>query len=77
VAPDVGQASQAAEKVPWFVILSEGKNLSWIKTRDSSRKIGAQNDSIPLFSAASSACRVWICGATLRVRGRTGCEKNN
>jgi hypothetical protein len=29
-----GQASQAAEKVPWFVILSEAKNPSWITTKD-------------------------------------------
>jgi hypothetical protein len=28
------QAKQAAEKVPWFVILSEAKNPSWIKTKD-------------------------------------------
>jgi hypothetical protein len=27
-------AEQAAEKVPWFVILSEAKNPSWIKTKD-------------------------------------------
>jgi hypothetical protein len=28
------QAEKAAEKVPWFVILSEAKNPSWIKTKD-------------------------------------------
>jgi hypothetical protein len=30
----VAQASQAAEKVPLFVILSEAKNPSWINTKD-------------------------------------------
>jgi hypothetical protein len=54
-------AKQAAEKVPMFVIVSEAKNLSWIKTKDYERffaQIGAQNDGIPLFSAACKA--VWI-----------------
>jgi hypothetical protein len=27
-------SKQAAKKVPWFVILSEAKNPSWIKTKD-------------------------------------------
>ena len=46
------------------VILSEAKNPSRLKTKDQegffAQKIGAQNDSFPLFSAGCSACVVLI-----------------
>jgi len=56
---DASQAEQAAEKNALVVILSEAKNPSRLKTktkRDSSRKLGAQNDSFLLISAPCEAC---------------------
>jgi hypothetical protein len=55
----VAQASQAAEKMSCFVILSEAKNLSSIQVQE--KKQGeilrfAQNDSALSFSAPCSAC---------------------
>ena len=51
-------AEQVAEKVLWSSFLSEPKDPSVLKTkakRDSSRKIGAQNDNVFLFSATCEA----------------------
>jgi hypothetical protein len=52
-------------KIVLAVILSDAKNPSWIRTkRDSSRKIGAQNDTILNFPGTYSACLV----LTLHIR---------
>jgi hypothetical protein len=59
----MAQASQAAEKMSCFVILSEAKNLSlflclYLNRREILRF--AQNDSVLRFSAACSTCGFWI-----------------
>jgi hypothetical protein len=51
------QAEEAAEKVGYFVIPSEARNLSWIGTqqkRDSSARSAPRNDKIVQFSACCS-----------------------
>ncbi len=54
----VGRASQLAEKVVYFVIPSEARNLSLIETqekRDSSARSAPRNDKIANCSASRSA----------------------
>ena len=63
--PKCLQASQVAEKVVYFVIPSEARNLSLIETqekRDSSARSAPRNDKNMSFSASCSAClllRAW------------------
>jgi hypothetical protein len=67
----VAQASQVVEKSSLVVILSEAKNLSRFKAktkRDSSRKIGAQNDSFPLFFRILFSLWVFVCARVIMLR---------
>jgi len=55
----LAQASQAAQKVIYFVILNEVKNLSLVQMqekRDSSARSAPRNDKNFSFSASYSAC---------------------
>ena len=59
----VAQASEAAEKVDYFVILSEAKNPSAALSQKNERFLGTQRASERQklsFSVACSACGAWL-----------------
>jgi hypothetical protein len=68
----VGDASKLTEKVSYFVIPSEARNLSRIETqrkRDSSARCAPRNDKIAIFSAACPPFLALISMISIRQTG--------
>jgi len=72
----VAQASEAAEKVDYFVILSEAKNPSVALSQKNERFLGTQRawERQKLsFSVACSACGAWLGQRAMMLQpNRTG-----